>query len=489
MTNLTVTAKKSKYLKIAASFGTYIVKRSASGRELPAPSPERTKRRLVPPGANRSLNTNRVSPLEGSYKAVWERAVPLQIPREVPMLFVGIDWADEHHDIFITNETGGKVDSFRIEHSPEGITLLRDKIRGLPASKDQILFALETHKNLLVDFLLDEGFTVYSINPKAVARYRDRYRVSGAKDDTFDSLVLANVLRTDRNNYKPIMPNSALARELKILTQDEQRLIQLKTKLLNQLQACLKDYYPSALSFFNDLSDRVTLEFLLKFSSPKQPSLSSISKFLKKNKRHEVDRRSQEIHDKFASGYITIEEFTVRAKSRMMIALVEQLLALLKKLEEYREEINRLFDDHPDSSIFKSLPSAGEKTASRFLSEFGDNRERFSDKNEVQCYAGTAPVTISSGNSCSVVFRHSCRKQLRNIVYQYAFASIRTSSWANSYYRSQRAKGNSHQMALRALGNKWLKIIFHLWKNNVLYNEDRHLADIARAGLYSVSPA
>ena len=488
MTKASVT-RKSKNLKNVTSFGTNIVNRSASGRELTVPSPLRTKRRLVPPGAHRSQNTNRVSPLEGSYKAVWERARPVQLPREVPMLFIGIDWADAHHDIFISNETGEKIDAFRVEHSPEGLNMLRDKIRILTESKDQILFAIETHKNLLVDFLLDEGFTVYSINPKAVDRYRDRYRVSGAKDDTFDSLVLANILRTDRNNYKPIMPNSVLARELKILTQDEQRLIQLKTKLLNQLQACLKDYYPSALTFFSQLDDLVTLEFFLKFSSPKQPSLSAISKFMKKHKCKSADMRSQEIFGKFASGYIRIEEFTIRAKSRMMITLAEQLISLLNKLDEYRAEINRLFEDHPDSDIFKSLPGAGDKTASRFLSEFGDNRERFSDKNEVQCYAGTAPVTRSSGNTCSVVFRHSCRKQLRNIVYQYAFSSIRTSPWANAYYRAQRAKGNSHPMALRALGNKWLKIIYHLWKNNVPYNEDRHLADIARAGYVTAATA
>ncbi len=329
------------------------------------------------------------------------------------MFYIGIDWADDHHDIFIIDESGTKVDSFSIKHNPEGMCFLRDKIRSLSVSKDLVLFALETHKNLLVDFLLDEGYTVYSINPKSVDRYRDRYRTSGARDDSFDAMVLANIIRTDKNQHRAILPNSPLARELKILTLDEQKLIHLKTKLLNQIQSCLKDYYPTALDLFCELDRPVTLEFLLKYPKPEKISIAELKRFLKKNHYPGVDEKAKEIFEKLSEPQIFVEEFTIRAKSRMLITLVGHLKILLKQLDEYRKEIDRLFEQHPDSKIFKSLPGAGEKTAPRLLSEIGDNRERYPDRKNLQCDAGTVPITDKSGKTEIVRMRFACRKVFR----------------------------------------------------------------------------
>lgn len=489
MVKLITRIKNDPNLKKTSSFGTNIVQWSTSGRELCPTCPQRTKRRLVPPGVNRSKNTHRVSSHEDLYKAVFERTRPLnqRSKEEQIMFYIGIDWADDHHDIFVIDESGKGIDSFKITHTPEGMSSFRDKVRNLPAPKDQILFAIETHNNLLVDFLLDEGYTVYSINPKSVDRYRDRYRPSGAKDDTFDAMVISNIIRTDRNQFKPIIPNSPLARELKILTQDEQHLIQLKTKLINQIQSCLKSYYPVALTLFSNIEQAVTLDFLLKYPSPQVLSLNQLKKFLRKHHYPGVDQKAIEIFDILSGPQIFVEEFTVRAKSRMLVTLVEQLKMLILKLDEYKKEINRLFEQHSDSDIFKSLPGSGEKIAPRMLSEFGDNRERFSDKKEIQCFAGTAPVTRRSGKTITVHLRFSCRKQFRNVIYQFAFLSINQSVWAKKFYEFQRAKGNSHSKAIRALGNKWLKIIFTMWKNNKTYNEDHHLANIMRSEFMSHS--
>jgi transposase len=405
------------------------------------------------------------------------------------MFYIGIDWADDHHDIFIVDELGTQLDSFSIKHNPEGMCYLRDKIRSLSVSKDQVLFALETHKNLLVDFLLDEGYTVYSINPKSVDRYRDRYRVSGARDDSFDAMVLANIIRTDKEQHRAILPNSPLARELKILTQDEQKLIRLKTKLLNQIQSCLKDYYPTALELFCDLERPVTLEFLLKYSQPEKISVVELKRFLKKHHYPGVDEKAKEIHEKLSAPQIFVEEFAVRAKSRFLVTLIEQLKSLLSRLDEYRKEIDILFEQHPDSKIFKSLPGAGEKTAPRLLSEIGDNRERYPDRKNLQCDSGTAPVTDKSGKTKIVKMRFACRKVFRNVIYQFAFSTITQSAWAKKFYDCQRAKGNTHTEALRSLGNKWLKIIFRMWKDGAAYNEDRHFADIMRFQLNAASVA
>lgn len=481
---ITSTKMKHRTHKIEnkTPFGYNLTKRSASGRELSPPHSSRISLRPVHPGVNRSKNTHRVSSLEDSYKAVTERKRPLTLYlKEVPkMFYIGIDWADDHHDIHIADDNETKVDSFRIKHDPEGLSCLRDKIRKLPVSKDQVLIAIETHKHLLVDFLLDEGYTIYSINPRSVDSYRDRYRVSGAKDDSFDAMVLANIIRTDRNQHRALMPNSDLARELKILTQDEQRLIRLKTKLLNQIQSCLKDYYPKALELFSEIDQAITLEFLIQFPQPKKIPMKDLKSFFKKRSYPNRDKKVQEIYDKLSEPHIAVEEFTVRAKSRMLVALVTQLKTLLPQLAQYQKEIKKLFEQHPDHDIFKNLPGAGDKTAPRLLSEIGDVRERYIDAKNLQCDAGTAPVTKSSGKLKIVHMRFACRRSFKNVLYQFAFSSTLQSVWAKNFYDKQRFKNNTHSKALRALGNKWLEIIFHLWKTHAIYNENVHLANITR---------
>jgi len=464
---------------------------STSGRELNVFCPKRISRKSVPPEVNRSKNVNRVPSFKDLYKATSERTRPQNLnQKEVQVMFyVGIDWASDHHDIYIVDETGTKVDSFSIKHNPEGMCFLRDKIRELSSLKEQVLFAIETPKNLLVDFLLDEGYIVYSINPESVDRYRDRYRVSGARDDSFDAMVLSNIIRTDRTQHRAILPNSALARELKILTQDDQRLIRLKTKLQNQIQSCLKDYYPTALELFCKLDQDVTLDFLLKYPKPEKISLAELKRFLKKCGYPGVDEKAKEIFEKLSAPQIFVEEFTVRAKSRMLITLVSQLKVLLPQLDEYQKEIERLFEQHPDSKIFKSLPGAGEKNAPRLLAEIGDNRERYSERKNLQCDAGTAPVTDASNKTKFVRMRFACRKVFRNVVYQFSFSTLTQSTWARKFYDCQRAKGNTNTEALRALGNKWLKIIFRMWKDGVAYDENRHLADIMRYQLNAPSVA
>jgi len=403
------------------------------------------------------------------------------------MFYIGIDWADDHHDIYIIDEQGSKVDSFRINHNPQGLSILRDKVCNLKASKPQILFAIETHKNLIVDFLLDAGYTVYSINPKSVDRYRDRYRISGAKDDTFDAMVLANIIRTDREQHRAIIPNSALARELKVLTIDEQRLIQLETKLTNQLKACLKDYYPLALELFSQVDQVITLDFLLMFPCPCPVSVKELRKFLKKHHYPNAEEKAKELHNQLSDRQMLVEELTIRAKSRLMITLVKHLKMLLMELAEYQGEITKLFEEHSDSDIFKSLPGAGEKNAPRLLAEIGDNRDRYPEAKNLQCDAGTSPVTVRSGKIKIVHMRWACRKPFKNTLYQFSFSSMNESVWAQRYYEEQRKKGKTHTEAIRALGNKWLKIIFHLWKNNLTYNEDKHLADIMRCQLKKIS--
>ena len=180
------------------------------------------------------------------------------------MIYIGIDWGDQKHHVFITNDSGAALANFAITHCVEGFATLENRVKGLSPEPKHCLFALEIASGLLIGYLLEKGYTVYPINPKAV----DRYRVSGAKSDPHDAMVLAHILRTDRQHHQSLMPSSELARELLLLTRDHQNLVQQHTRLLNQLTACLKEYYPPALRFFSSLNQPLALAFLSHFPTP-----------------------------------------------------------------------------------------------------------------------------------------------------------------------------------------------------------------------------
>jgi len=394
------------------------------------------------------------------------------------MIYVGIDWADKNHWVFITDDTGSKLGSFSIENSPEGVQELFSRIRKVVKEQNQAIFALETSKGLLIDSILDAGYTVYPINPKAVDRYRDRYKVSGKKSDEFDALVLANILRTDRNNYQPLLPDSPLTRHLRTLTNEYKFLLRLKTKLSNQITSCLKDYYPVALSLFCKLGQQVSLNFLKKFDSPEafeKLTKSKIKRFLSKNHYPGVEKKAEEVYHLSQEPQFNVEPSLASAKSLYMLTLVKQLETLLVSLETFEKEIEKLLNQHPDKDIFLSLPGSSTITSAKFISEFGDNRNRYKKISSVQAEAGTCPVTKQSGNQRFVYFRRACRKSFRDAACRFAFTSMKQSSWAKERYERYVGAGKKHPLALRCLANAWLEIIFPMWKNRTLYSEQRHL--------------
>lgn len=394
------------------------------------------------------------------------------------MIYVGIDWADESHRVFITDDSAQRLASFSIPNNRSGIETLFEKIRQFAKDPKQVLFALETSKGLLINSILDAGYTVYSINPKSVDRYRDRYKVSGQRTDEFDAMVLANILRTDRHNYRPILPDSPLTAELKILTREYSQLVRIKTIFTNQLTSCLKDYYPVALELFSKLDQPLTLAFLKTFPNvevAKQASIQKLCKFLSKHHYPGVVEKANEIYQKLKEPQFEVQPYIATPKSQFMLTLVQQLELLLPQIDSFLKKIEQLLDSHPDKEIFSSLPGAGTILSAKMISEFGDNRERYKNVSSVQAESGTAPVTESSGNTKFVRFRKGCRKSFRDTMQQFAFCSIKESPWARQRYQQYVTSGKKHSHALRCLANAWLEIIFPMWKNRSPYSEQRHL--------------
>ena len=396
------------------------------------------------------------------------------------MYFVGIDWADLHHDVAVLDEKGRELKYFTIPHSREGMEQLKQKLLSINPSPESFACLLETKNGLLVQFLLEAGFLVYPLNPKVVDYRR---KPSGAKSDPIDARLLANIGRSDLGQLKRLKPDTELISELKMLTRDQDSLIQESTRLTNKLIACLKEYYPMALEFFSKPTLPVALKFLKHYPLPdlvRETTVPELAAFLKACKHPQPNQTAISIWQKAQEPQLRASAPTVRAKCRLMLALVAQLETVKEQIAAYDEEINRLFQLHSDSRIFASLPGAAGRLAPRLLAEWGDDRERYEDAAVVQALAGTSPVLFQSGKYRFARQRRSCIKPFRRVMHLFAFQSIRQVCWAREYYSTKRSQGKTHHEALRALANIWVRIIFAMWKNGTCYNEATFVAARAR---------
>lgn len=396
--------------------------------------------------------------------------------------YLGVDWADEFHKIWISDPHGNKVAEMKVDETVEGRSDFGRWLNERKANGVELWAAIEKPHGRIVDFLLDHGVVVYPINPKALDRARDRFRMSQSKSDPFDAYVLAEFLRTDHPHLRALEPNSEQAQELKMLTRDGHRLGRHKARLLNQIRVTLKEYYPRPLEVFSDLETKIALDFLEQYPTPR--ALSDLNRrrwnrFAKRD-HHLSEAHSKELWEKLRQPQIPMPEPVVRAKARLLVVLVAQLKALLPAVKSYEEKIEDFFASLPAAKLTKTLPGSKSGTTLPMLwAELGDANNRWQSWRHLQAEAGAVPVTKESGKSRGVQFRYACNKVLRYAAYWFSFNSLNRCEWANNYYRNQRARGHSHHQALRALGAKWLKILFVMWRDNKPYDETYHLANIA----------
>ncbi|HLW02734.1 MAG TPA: IS110 family transposase [Ktedonobacterales bacterium] len=381
------------------------------------------------------------------------------------MWYAGLDWSDTHHDVVVIDADGRHLASKRVAHTKAGLETLVQFLEGISGSalKEQMACIIETTHGLLIAALLEAGLPVYPVNPKTL----DRRRVpSGAKTDLIDAYLLAKTGRADLADLRRLQPDSALVQELKTLTRDQDALIQMQTRLVNQLTACLKAYYPVALSLFGKLHQRSTVRFLQAYPTPQEAidaSQAHLTSVLKQAGHSKAEQVAAKLFERLHQPQLVADPITTRTKSRLMLALVAQLLPLLEQIAAYDEEITALFLTHADSPVFASLPGAGKRLAPRLLAEWGDDRVRYTSARKVQALAGTAPVPYESGNYRTAHRRSACLKPLRNALYQFAWQSTLCEPWAKDYYHRKRAQGKSHSVAVRALSNTWVRIVFRMW--------------------------
>ncbi len=389
------------------------------------------------------------------------------------MWYIGLDWADTHHDVEVMDQEGKRVGARRFAHSHEGLNALKEFVLSRAPSPEQLACIVETNHGLLITFLLEAGIPVYPVNPKVANQLR---KAAGAKTDRIDAHLLAKMGRFDLAELRRLEPDSPKVAELKTLTRDQDALVQMQTRLVNQLTACLKEYYPTALKLFGKLQQRSTLVFLQTYPTPQAVQAASqeeILATLRMGKHTHPKQVACTIFQEVHRPQLQASEIIVRTKSRLMLSLVKQLLVIIEEIAHYDKEIKTLFLTHPDQPLWSSLPGAGKRLAPRLLAEWGDDRTRYTDANSVQTLAGTAPVPFQSGNFAKAHKRFACLKPLRNVLHQFAWQSTQQEVWARDYYQRKRAEGKSHSMAVRALANVWVRIIYRMWQDQTCYQTAR----------------
>jgi len=401
----------------------------------------------------------------------------------VKRYYMGVDWGDRSHQVYVGDEEGKKVREMKVQESPEGLAEIGRWLDERRAEGIELWAAIEKPHGRIVDFLLDHGVEVYPVNPKALDRVRDRYRMSDSKSDAFDAYVLAEFLRTDQAHLRVLRPSSEKAQELKMLTRDQHRVVRHKTRLLNQLTNTLKEYYPRPLEVFEDLETEIALDFLQQYPTPAHLSALKRKQFNRfATQQHSLSKqRCEQLWEKLQKPQLVVPEHVVRAKAQLLEVLIEQLRASIKAVKIYNHKVESFFASSPDAPLAQTLPGGKSGTlVAAIWAELGDAQGRWQSSRHLQAEAGAVPVTKASGKSRVVEFRFACNKHLRYTMYWFSFGSLRHCEWAKLYYREQKAKGHTHSEALRALGAKWLKIIFVMWRDHKPYDENFHLANITR---------
>jgi transposase len=402
--------------------------------------------------------------------------------------YIGVDWADAAHAVWVEDDEGTRVVSRAVPHTAEGLAEWGRWLDEQRATGIELWAAIERPDGRVVDSLLDHGVVIFPVNPKALDRARDRFRTSQSKSDPFDAHVLAAFLRTDHPHLQALQPSSEAAQELKLLTRDYARLVREQTRRLNQLTVTLKEYYPRALELCPDLTTQRAWALLRAYPTPQAVAALTRDQWqhFARAQRWTAEQATA-LWELLCQPQVPVPAHVVRAKSRLVSALVTQLEAVVVAVAEYREAVTECFAGMPAAEWATTLPAGHGILVPTIWAELGDVVGRWASWQHLQGHSGVVPVTVRSGKTQYIQFRFACNRHLRTVLHLFALCSLTRSEWARAYYDRQRARGHRHHEALRALAAKWLKIIFVLWQRQIPYREEYHLATMARQHLRQVA--
>jgi transposase len=418
-----------------------------------------------------------------------------------PAWFVGFDWGSEKHRIALFDRTGNLIGRRDVAHSAAAYAELGDwLLRTTQASPAAIAVAIETTHGPVVDALIDRGFRVYAINPKQLDRFRDRYSVAGAKDDTRDADTLGRSLRTDPEAFRALSPDNPLIVQLREASRTAAELTRDLGRLTNQLRDLLWRYYPQMLALDDNLAAPWLLELWQHAPTPAKGARlhkETIARILKTHRirRLDADQVRTVLREpplpsapgvtEAATGHIRLLLPRIRLLNSQIKAVHTEIDALCQQLAgpqtiEPGESVPGQSIEQRDVAILHSVPGVGRIVGATLLAEASEPLRR-RDYHAIRTLAGQAPVTKRSGKSCFVQRRLACNKRLANAMYHWARVAVMCDPRSKQRYAALRARGCSHGRTLRSVADRLLKLLCTLLQRQVSFDPN-HNAKQAAAG-------
>jgi transposase len=395
-----------------------------------------------------------------------------------------LDWGDTAHEVAVCDEQRQTCTRQRVEHTPAA---LHEWIEALHVrfGSARIAVAIEQSRGAVFAALSGYAFvTLYPINPRSAARYREAFHPSLSKDDPTDAASLLDLLRKHRNELRPFAPDDLSTRLLQQLTEDRRGLVDERTQHVQRVTDRLKTYYPQALRWAGSLNTGQACDFLDRWPTLQAIQAARPAAIRTFYHRHHhaavwIDQRLAEIR-----AAIALHDDQVIAETAVLLirSEVAQIRVLNASIAMYDQKISAMFAEHQDAAIFASFPGAGAQLAPRLAAAFGTDRQRFDSALDVATRCGIAPVLRRSGKTATVHMRWACPTFLRQTFHEYARVSIGHSVWANAFYKQQRARGHGHHEAIRTLAYRWIRVLYACWKTRTPYDEARYLQQLAKRG-------
>jgi len=392
-------------------------------------------------------------------------------------LFVGDDWAEDHHDVEVMDEAGKVLARRRLPEGVAGIAGLHGLIGahlGEGADEAEVVVGIGTDRGPWVTALIAAGYLVYPVNPLQASRYRERHAVPRAESDSGDARVLADMVRADSRQLRPAAGDSPAAEAVKVLARTHKTLIWERARAVQRLRHQLREYFPAALEAFEDLDAPDTLELLGKAPDPARAARltrAQVSAALKRARRRNIPDKATAVLAALRAGHLGQPETVTAAYAATVRSLIAVITVLNEQVKTLQGQVEEHFGRHPDAEIYRSQPGMGAILGARVLAESGDDPHRYADGKARRNYAAASPITRASGKKKVVAARFIHNGRLVDALNAQAFAALNASPGARAFYDQQRAKGIEHNDALRRLANRLVGILHRCLKTRTLYNE------------------
>jgi len=401
-------------------------------------------------------------------------------PTAKPGLFIGMDWADQKHDIHVLDRQG-KGFHQQLEHSAESIDTGVGEMLKLAGGQPIAIMLEQSRGALIYALMFRENVLLYPVNPKQLARYRESYP-GGGKNDPTDAMYLARMLRERITTLTAWQPDDENTRLIANLSQQRRKLVDGQTKLRLQLAALLKSYFPMVLELFGKQHQlSLLLSVLSRWPDPRQLRRADrrlIRRVLSEHSLRNEQQLKKVIERIRAAQLLTRDNAQITPSAMAVKLLTHQIQQALKTIEEFDAGIDAAMKQHPDAHLFTNLRGAGSALAPRLLCAFGSQRDRWEDADSLASFSGIAPVTKKSGKQRHVHRRFACPKYLRQTFHEFADCARRFCPWSKARYRMLRDRGMKHHAALRKLARSWIRILFRVWKTRVPFDCDRYIANL-----------